>query len=148
MRLKERIQEDMKSAMRSRDQERLLTIRMLLAAIKQKEVDERLLLDDAAIVSITDKLIKQRKDSIEAYQAASRQDLAEKEQAEILILQAYMPRAADASEIEAVIEQALLDASETGPAAMGKVMAQVKAALAGRADLSAVSQQVKLRLSR
>lgn len=148
MGLKERIQEDMKSAMRSRDQERLLTIRMLLAAIKQKEVDERLLLDDAAIVSITDKLIKQRKDSIEAYQAASRQDLAEKEQAEILILQAYMPRAADASEIEAVIEQALLDASETGPAAMGKVMAQVKAALAGRADLSAVSQQVKLRLSR
>ncbi|MBU6382169.1 MAG: GatB/YqeY domain-containing protein [Betaproteobacteria bacterium] len=148
MRLKERIQEDMKSAMRSRDQERLLTIRMLLAAIKQKEVDERLLLDDAAIVSITDKLIKQRKDSIEAYQAASRQDLADKEQAEILILQAYMPRAADASEIEAVIEQALLDASETGPAAMGKVMAQVKAALAGRADLSAVSQQVKLRLSR
>nr|NDG60590.1 GatB/YqeY domain-containing protein [Betaproteobacteria bacterium] len=105
-------------------------------------------LDDAAIVSITDKLIKQRKDSIEAYQAASRQDLADKEQAEILILQAYMPRAADASEIEAVIEQALLDASETGPAAMGKVMAQVKAALAGRADLSAVSQQVKLRLSR
>jgi len=148
MRLKERIQEDMKSAMRSRDQERLLTIRMLLAAIKQKDVDERLLLDDAAIVSITDKLIKQRKDSIEAYQAASRQDLADKEQAEILILQAYMPRAADASEIEAVIEQALLDASETGPAAMGKVMAQVKAALAGRADLSAVSQQVKLRLSR
>ncbi|NCV26862.1 MAG: GatB/YqeY domain-containing protein [Betaproteobacteria bacterium] len=148
MGLKERIQEDMKSAMRSRDQERLLTIRMLLAAIKQKEVDERLLLDDAAIVSITDKLIKQRKDSIEAYQAASRQDLADKEQAEILILQAYMPRAADASEIEAVIEQALLDASETGPAAMGKVMAQVKAALAGRADLSAVSQQVKLRLSR
>lgn len=148
MGLKERIQEDMKSAMRSRDQERLLTIRMLLAAIKQKEVDERLPLDDAAIVSITDKLIKQRKDSIEAYQAASRQDLADKEQAEILILQAYMPRAADASEIEAVIEQALLDASETGPAAMGKVMAQVKAALAGRADLSAVSQQVKLRLSR
>ena len=148
MGLKERIQEDMKSAMRSRDQERLLTIRMLLAAIKQKEVDERLLLDDAAIVSITDTMIKQRKDSIEAYQAASRQDLADKEQAEILILQAYMPRAADASEIEAVIEQALLDASETGPAAMGKVMAQVKAALAGRADLSAVSQQVKLRLSR
>ena len=146
--LKQRIQDDMKTAMKARDQDRLLTIRMLLAAMKQKEVDERVELDDAAVVAITDKLVKQRKDSIEAYLSAGRKDLADKEQAEMIILQGYMPKAADPSEIEAVIEQALRDAGSTGPAAMGKVMAQVKAALAGRADLSAVSQQVKTRLSR
>jgi uncharacterized protein YqeY len=100
------------------------------------------------VVAITDKLVKQRKDSIEAYLSAGRKDLADKEQAEMIILQGYMPKAADPSEIEAVIEQAVRDAGPIGPAAMGKVMAQVKAALAGRADLSAVSQQVKARLSR
>ena len=147
MSLKQQIQHDMKEAMRARDQDRLLTIRMLLAAIKQKEVDERIELDDAAVIAITDKLIKQRKDSIEAYRQASRQDLADKEQSEIVILQSYMPQAADEGEIAAVIEQAVLEAGVSGPAAMGKVMAQVKAALAGRADLSAVSQLVKLRLS-
>jgi uncharacterized protein YqeY len=128
MSLKQRIQDDMKTAMKARDQDRLLTIRMLLAAMKQ--------------------LVKQRKDSIEAYLSAGRKDLADKEQAEMIILQGYMPKAADPSEIEAVIEQAVRDAGPIGPAAMGKVMAQVKAALAGRADLSAVSQQVKARLSR
>jgi uncharacterized protein YqeY len=148
MRLKERIQDDMKTAMKARDQDRLLTIRMLLAAMKQKEVDERIELDDAAVVAITDKLVKQRKDSIAAYLAAGRQDLADKERAEILVLQGYMPQAADPGEIEAVIEEALRAAGASGPAAMGKVMAQVKAALAGRADLAAVSQQVKTRLSR
>jgi uncharacterized protein YqeY len=148
MSLKPRIQDDMKTAMTARDQDRLLTIRMLLAAMKQKEVDERIELDDAAVVAITDKLVKQRKDSIAAYHAAGRQDLAEKEQAEILVLQGYMPQAADPGEIEAVIERAVEDAGAIGPAAMGKVMAQVKAALAGRADLAAVSQQVKMRLSR
>ena len=147
MALKQQILEDMKEAMRARDQDRLLTIRMLLAAIKQKEVDERVELDDAAVMAITEKLIKQRKDSIEAYRSASRQDLADKEHSEIMILQGYMPKAADPAEVEAVIEQAVLDAGVNGPAAMGKVMAQVKAALAGRADLSAVSQLVKLRLS-
>jgi uncharacterized protein YqeY len=148
MRLKERIQDYMKTAMKARDQDRLLTIRMLLAAMKQKEVDERIELDDAAVVAITDKLVKQRKDSIAAYLAAGRQDLADKERAEILVLQGYMPQAADPGEIEAVIEEALRAAGASGPAAMGKVMAQVKAALAGRADLAAVSQQVKTRLSR
>ena len=148
MTLKERINEDMKSAMRARQAERLSAIRMLMAAIKQREVDERIVADDPLIVGITDKLIKQRKDSLTQFEQAGRQDLADRERAEIETLSVYLPQQADAAEIEAAIEAALAQSGAVGPQDMGKVMAILKPALAGRADLSAVSAQVKARLAR
>ena len=148
MALKERITEDMKAAMRSRDAARLSAIRLLLAAIKQKEVDERRELNDADVVSAIEKMIKQRRDSISQYEAASRTDLADAEKFELSVLQAYMPQQMDASEIAGEVESAVAESGASGPADMGKVMALLKAKLAGRADMGAVSSAVKARLSR
>ncbi|WP_309679175.1 GatB/YqeY domain-containing protein [Polaromonas sp.] len=152
MLLKDQITEDMKTAMRAKDSERLGTIRLLLAAIKQKEVDERVVLDDVAVVAIVDKLIKQRKDSIEAFQKAQRTDLADKEAAELVVLQAYLPARLGADEVTAAVKAivAALSAElgrNAGPGDMGKVMAAVKAQLAGKADMGQVSAAVKAALA-
>jgi uncharacterized protein YqeY len=147
MSLKEQIIEDMKSAMRAKDTERLGTIRLLLAAAKQKEVDERIILDDAAMIGIVDKLIKQRKDSVDAYLKAARQDLADKESAEIQVLNAYLPQRMSNDEILAAVATIISTLGATGPADMGKVMGAVKSQLAGKADMALVSQAVKSALS-
>jgi uncharacterized protein YqeY len=147
MALKDRITDDMKTAMRAKDAERLGTIRLLLAAMKQKEVDERVELDDAAVVAIVDKLIKQRKDSIEAFQKAARQDLADKEAAELAVLQAYLPARLSPEEITAEVKAIVAAVGATGPGDMGKVMGAVKAKLAGKADMGLVSAAVKAALA-
>ena len=152
MTLKDQITEDMKNAMRAKDSERLGTIRLLLAAIKQKEIDERIVLDDVAVVAIVDKLIKQRKDSIEAFQKAERKDLADKEAAELLVLQAYLPARLSTEEVTAEVKTiAAALAAElgraVGPADMGKLMGAVKAQLAGKADMGQVSAAVKAALA-
>jgi uncharacterized protein YqeY len=147
MSLKERITEDMKAAMRARDAARLGTIRLLTAAMKQKEVDERIDLDDAAVVGIIDKLIKQRKDSVEAFEKASRQDLADKEAAEIVVLQAYLPARLSGDEIAAEVKAIVAELGAKGPGDMGKVMGAVKVRLAGKADMSQVSAAVKAALA-
>lgn len=148
MSLKDQITEDMKSAMRAKEADRLSTIRMLLAAIKQKEVDERITLDDIAVVAVVDKLIKQRKDSIAAFQQAGRTDLADKETAEVKVLEAYLPQRLSADEIEAEVDRIVGELGASGPGDMGKVMGAVKAKLAGKADMGLVSAAVKARLSR
>ena len=147
MSLKEQITEDMKTAMRAKDSERLGTIRLLLAALKQKEVDERVVLDDAAVVAIVDKLIKQRKDSIEAFQKAERKDLADKEAAELVVLQAYLPARLSAEEVAAEVKAIVSELGASGPGDMGKVMGAAKAQLAGKADMGQVSAAVKAALS-
>jgi hypothetical protein len=147
MTLKEQITEDMKTAMRAKDVERLGTIRLLLAAIKQKEVDDRVMQDDAAVVAIVDKLIKQRKDSIEAFQKAMRTDLADKEAAEMKILQAYLPARMSAEEVSMAVKAIVTEVGATGPGDMGKVMAAVKAQLTGKADMGQVSAAVKAALA-
>jgi uncharacterized protein YqeY len=147
MTLKERITEDMKAAMRAKDSERLGAIRMLTAAIKQKEVDERVELDDAAVVGIVDKLLKQRKDSIEAFQKAGRQDLADKEQAEVAVLQAYLPTRLSAEEIAAEVKALVAETGAKGQSDMGKVMGAAKQRLAGKADMGQVSAAVKAALA-
>ena len=147
MSLKIQITEDMKTAMRSRDTARLAAIRLLMAAIKQREVDERIELDDAAVINVIDKMIKQRRDSISQFEAANRQDLADVEKQEISVLGAYMPQAASADEIAAAIKAAIESSGAQGPQGMGKVMAELKAKLAGRADMTAVSAQVKAALT-
>jgi len=147
MSLKERITDDMKAAMRAKDSERLGAIRMLTAAIKQKEVDERVELDDTAVVAIVDKLIKQRKDSIEAFQKAARQDLADKEIAEMAVLQVYLPARLSADEVAAEVRAIVAELGATGPGDMGKVMGAVKARLAGKADMGQVSAAVKAALA-
>nr|WP_319565811.1 GatB/YqeY domain-containing protein [uncultured Rhodoferax sp.] len=143
MTLKEQITEDMKAAMRAKDTARLGTIRLLLAAAKQKEVDERVILDDAAMIAIVDKLIKQRKDSVTAYTQAQRMDLAEKESAEIKVLEAYLPQRLSSDEITAAVQAIVITLDAKGPADMGKVMALVKTQLAGKADMALVSLAVK-----
>ena len=143
MSLKDRITEDMKAAMRAKDAERLSAIRMLLAACKQKEVDERVVLDDAMVIGLVDKLIKQRKDSIAAYTQANRPDLADKEAAEVTVLSAYLPQRLSADEIAAAVAAIVASVGATGPGDMGKVMAAVKAQLAGKADMGLVSAAVK-----
>lgn len=148
MNLKERINEDMKAAMRAKDAPRLAAIRLLLAAVKQKEVDERISLDDAQTIAIVDKLQKQRRDSIAQFEQAGRQDLADKEKFELEVISAYLPQQADPAEIAAEIDAAVAAVGATGPQDMGKVMGVLKPRLAGRADLSAVSAQVKARLAR
>ena len=148
MSLKDRITEDMKAAMRAKDAERLGTIRMLLAACKQREVDERIVLDDAAVVAIVDKTIKQRKDSIAAFQSAGRTDLVDKETAELAVLQAYLPARLSADEVSAEVAAIVTELGAAGPGDMGKVMAAVKARLAGKADMGAVSAAVKAALSK
>ena len=147
MLLKNQITEDMKTAMRARDSERLGTIRLLLAAIKQKEVDERIVVDDVAVVAIVDKLIKQRKDSIEAFQKAERKDLADKEAAEQVVLQAYLPARMSTDEVIAAVKAIVAEIGATGPGDMGKVMGAVKAKLAGKADMGQVSAAVKAALA-
>ncbi len=147
MSLKDQITADMKTAMRAKDSERLGAIRLLLAAIKQKEVDERILLDDAAVVVIVDKLLKQRKDSIEAFQKAGRTDLADKEAAEVTVLQAYLPARMGAEEVTAEVRAIVAELGALGPGDMGKVMGVVKTRLAGKADMGQVSAAVKAALA-
>jgi uncharacterized protein YqeY len=148
MSLKDRITEDMKDAMRARQAERLSTIRMLLAACKQKEVDERITLDDAAVIGIVDKLIKQRKDSVAAFAQAGRTDLVNKETAEIQVLEAYLPRRLDAAQIAAEVARIVAQTGASGPGDMGKVMGAAKAQLAGKADMALVSAAVKQALAK
>jgi uncharacterized protein YqeY len=148
MSLKEQITEDMKNAMRAKDTGRLGTIRLLLAAMKQKEVDERIELDDAAVIAIVEKLIKQRKDSISQFQAANREDLVAIENAELVVLQAYMPAQMSEAEVAAVVAKVVAEVGATGPQDMGKVMGVVKPQLAGKADMGVVSAQVKAALTK
>ena len=145
MSLKEQITEDMKAAMRARDSERLGTIRLLQAAMKQREVDERITLDDAAVIAIVDKLIKQRRDSITAFSQAGRQDLVDQESAELKVLEAYLPARLSAEEIAAEVKRIVSGAG--GPGDMGKVMGVVKQRLAGKADMGVVSAAVKAALT-
>jgi len=147
MSLKDQITEDMKTAMRAKDSQKLGTIRLLQAAIKQREVDERITLDDASVISIVDKLIKQRKDSIAAYTSAARQDLADVESQEIVVLQAYLPQRMSAEEITAAVQAMVLELGVTGSADMGKVMGAAKAKFTGKADMALVSSAVKAALS-
>ena len=146
--LKQQINEDMKSAMRARDVPRLSAIRLLMAAIKQREIDERIELDDTAVVAVIDKMLKQRRDSISQYEAAGRQDLADAKKAEIVVLSAYMPKPLGADEVAAEIDAAIAEAGAGAPSDMGKVMALLKGKLAGRADMGQVSGLVKQALSK
>ena len=147
MSLKARITEDMKTAMRAKDAARLGAVRLLLAAIKQREVDERIELDDTQIIAVIDKMLKQRRDSITQFEAAGRQELADIEKFEIGILQAYMPQAASAGEIDSLIIQAITSTGAAGIKDMGKVMAILKTQLAGRADMAQVSTHIKAKLA-
>jgi len=148
MSLKDRITEDMKAAMRAREAGRLLTIRMLLAACKQREVDERIVLDDAAVVGIVDKLIKQRKDSITAFQQAGRTDLVDKEAAELRVLEAYLPQRLSAEEVQAAVAALVAELGATGAGDLGKVMGAAKARFAGTVDMGLVSSAVKQALAK
>ena len=148
MTLKDRITEDMKTAMRAKDAERLLAIRGLLAALKQREVDERIVLDDAAVVAIVDKLIKQRKDSITAFQQGGREDLVAKESAEVAVLQAYLPQRLSADEVAAEVAALVKELGAAGPGDMGKVMGAAKARLGAKAEMALVSAAVKQALAK
>ena len=148
MSLKLRIQDDMKAAMRARDSERLATIRMLLAALKQREVDERIELDDTAVVGVVDKLIKQRKDSVAAFRQGGRDDLADKEAAEITVLEVYLPQRLSAEQIAAEIQALVAELGASGPGDMGRVMAAAKSRLAGQAEMALVSAAVKQALAK
>ena len=143
MSLKARITDDMKTAMKARATERLGTIRLLLAALKQKEVDERVELTDTDIITIIDKMLKQRRDSVTQYTAANRADLADRETAEMVVLSEYLPQALTEAEIDALIDQAIADTGAAGMQEMGKVMAVLKPQMAGRADMAAVSGRIK-----
>ncbi len=147
MSLKDQITDDMKTAMRAKDAQRLGTIRLLLAEMKRKEVDERIELSDAHVLAIVEKMIKQRKDSITQFEAGGRQDLADTEKAELAVLAVYMPAALSDEEVAAEVKAAVAEAGATGPQDMGKVMAIVKARLAGRADMTSVSGLVKKALT-
>ena len=148
MNLKDRITDDMKAAMRAKDAPRLLTIRGLLAAVKQREVDERIVLDDGAVVAIVDKLVKQRKDSIEQFTAGGRQDLVDKEKVELQVLENYLPARLGRDEIAAEVAALVAETGASGAADMGKVMAAAKARFAGRAEMGLVSAAVKAALAR
>ncbi|MEW6037366.1 MAG: GatB/YqeY domain-containing protein [Pseudomonadota bacterium] len=145
--LKERLQGDMKMALKAGEKERLATVRLILAAVKQKEVDERIMLDDAQIVMVLDKMAKQRRESIAQYEAAGRNDLAGIEQAELVIIQEYLPKALSEDEVTAILQAAIEESGAKGIGDMGKVMALAKPKLQGRADLSAASARVKSLLS-
>lgn len=147
MSLKDQVTEDMKNAMRAKDSARLGTIRLLLSAVKQKEVDERVVVDDTMLVGIVDKLIKQRKDSVAAYLQAQRQDLADKESDEIKVLEGYLPQRLSSEEVTAAVATIVASLGAKGPGDMGKVMGAVKAQLAGKADMALVSQAVKAALA-
>jgi uncharacterized protein YqeY len=146
--VKEQLQEDIKSAMRAKESDRLTTLRLFSAAIKQKEVDDRILLDDAAVLSVLEKMIKQRKDSISQFQAGGRQDLVDKEQAELAVLSAYLPAQLSETEVIAIIDTAIGSTGAAGPQDMGKVMAVIKPQLAGKADMGAASALLKARLAK
>lgn len=148
MGLKEQISEDMKTAMRAKDSGRLATIRLINAAIKQKEVDERIELNDDQVLSVIEKMIKQRKDSISQFEAGGRQDLADIEKAELVVLNAYMPAQMSEAEVQAEVSAAVAAVGAAGPQDMGKVMGVLKPKLAGRADMTAVSAMVKAALSK
>jgi hypothetical protein len=145
--LKERITEDMKAAMRASDKERLSTIRMVQAAIKQREVDERIVLDDAQVIAVLEKMVKQRRESIVAFEQGGRADLADKEKAEIALLQVYLPAQLSEAEVDALIREAIATTGASSVKDMGKVMGAVKAKAAGRADMGAVSARIKAALS-
>ncbi|MBT8144281.1 MAG: GatB/YqeY domain-containing protein [Gammaproteobacteria bacterium] len=145
--LKSRIQEDVKTAMRARDSEKLATLRMTTAAIKQREVDERIELDDAQVLTVIEKMVKQRRESIEQYRAGGRDELADKEASEIEVLKVYLPEPMSAAELEALVDKIVNETGASGMADMGRVMGQVKQQAAGRADMSQVSGLVKARLS-
>jgi hypothetical protein len=145
--LKERITEDMKAAMRASEKERLSTIRMVQAAIKQREVDERILLDDTQVIAVLEKMVKQRKESIVQFEQGGRQDLADKEKAEIVLLQAYLPSPLSDADVDALIKDAIASTGATSVKDMGKVMGVVKSKAAGRADMGAVSARIKAALS-
>jgi uncharacterized protein YqeY len=147
MSLKDQVTEDMKNAMRAKDSERLGTIRLLLAAAKQKEVDERVVVDDVMMIAIVDKLIKQRKDSVAAFTLAERMDLADKESAEIKVLEAYLPQRLSAEEVLAEVRAIVAELGANGPGDMGKVMGAVKTRLAGKAEMGQVSAAVKTALA-
>jgi len=145
--LKERITEDMKAAMRAAEKERLSTIRMVQAAIKQREVDERIVLDDAQVIAVLEKMVKQRKESVAQFEQGGRQDLADKELAEIVLLQSYLPAQLSDAEVDALIKEAIAATGAASVKDMGKVMAAVKTKAAGRADMGAVSARIKAALS-
>ncbi|HTQ02003.1 MAG TPA: GatB/YqeY domain-containing protein [Casimicrobiaceae bacterium] len=145
--LKARITEDMKTAMRAKDAARLSTVRLLLAAIKQREIDERRELSDADVLAVIEKMVKQRRDSIVQFEAGKRMDLVAVEQGELAVLQGYQPARMSEAEIDAAIAAAIASTGASGPAGMGKVMAELKAKLAGRADMGAVSARVKAKLT-
>jgi uncharacterized protein YqeY len=147
MSLKVRISDDMKAAMKSGDKTRLGALRLLLAAMKQREVDERIELDDAAVIAVIEKMLKQRKDSITQYEAAKRQDLADAEKFEAEVLATYMPQALSGAEIEAIVAAAVTQSGAKGPADMGKVIGLVKPQVAGRADMGEISKLVKAKLA-
>ena len=147
MNLRDQITEDMKSAMRAKETERLNAIRLLLAALKQKEVDDRVTLTDADVISIIEKKLKQRRDSITQFEAAKRQDLADKEKFEVGILEAYMPQAMSEADVSKAIDEAIKSSGAAGMKDMGKVMAALKPVLAGRADMAKVSGLIKAKLS-
>ena len=145
--IKDRIREDMKAAMRSHDAARLSTIRLLLAAIKQREIDEQIEAGDEDVLAVIGKMVKQRRDSVEQYRAGGREDLAAKEQAEIDVLSTYLPQQLSDEEVAAIVEEAVAEVGMTGMAAMGKVMSVVKPRVNGRADLGKVSALIKARLT-
>ncbi len=146
MALREQLNDDIKTAMKARDADKLGALRLLLSAVKQREVDERIVLDDAGVVAVVEKMLKQRKDSIAAFEQAQRQDLADKEKFEVAILQAYMPRQLPEAEVAAIVEAAIASTGAKSPSDMGKVMGAVKPKLAGKADMGKVSALIKSRL--
>ena len=147
MALREQLNEDIKSAMKAREQDRLAALRLMLSAVKQREVDERITLDDAGVIAVVEKMIKQRRESIAQYEKAARQDLADKEKAEIVVLEAYLPRQLSPAEVEAIVAEAIASTGAKSAADMGKVMGVVKPRLAGRADMGKVSALVKAKLA-
>ena len=147
MALREQLNEDIKTAMKAREQDKLAALRLLLSEVKRKEVDERITLDDAGVIGVVEKMLKQRKDSISQFEKAARQDLVDKEKFEVGVLEAYLPQQLSQAEIEAIVAEAVASTGATSPADMGKVMAVVKPKLAGRADMGKVSGLVKAKLT-
>lgn len=145
--LKDRIQEDMKNAMRAKEKARLTTIRLILAAVKQKEIDDQISLDDSQVLAVLEKMVKQRRDSIKQFENAGRNELADKEKEEIAVLQNYLPEQMDSAELEAVISETIASVGASGPQDIGKVMAALKPRIQGRADMGQTSQLVKSKLT-
>ena len=146
MALREQLNEDIKSSMKAREQDKLATLRLMLSAVKQKEVDERITLDDAAVIGVVEKMIKQRRESIAQFEKGGRQELADREKAEIAVLEAYLPKQLSQAEVEAIVAEAIAATGAKSPADMGKVMGVVKPRLAGKADMGKVSGLVKSKL--